>query len=241
MDRWLFISFLVIVAAAPARAQETGTVQTIEPPASVSAELQQPAPQLIVNGRVLGEKVSPRAGEFCLVCDKPIGDEDVVYLVNGQRVALHTVRCYAVFQKEPAKFLVLLRPRGAFLGTSGEGQELSFVWFLTGLYVLLGLVFAALCAQHALSAGRNPVTWFVLGMGLNAIGYLLLLTRPKLEVHAPGGVPEGLVKVATTFAPLPCPNCGGMNHPAANQCAACRGKLQPVEVSEVGKAGLHPR
>ncbi len=238
MDRWFFIPFLVILSVVPAPAQEKGTVRTGEPPAAVSAEPQQPGPQLIVNGKVLGEKVSRRAGEFCLVCDKPIGSEDVVYLVNGQRVALHAARCYALFQKVPSKFLVLLRPQGAFLGASNQEQELSFTWFLAGLYVLLGLVFAALCAQRAMNSGRNPATWFGLGMVLNAFGYLLLLTRPKLEVHAPGGVPEGLGKVATTFAPLPCPKCGELNHPAAKQCAACGQKLQSAVISEVGKAGL---
>ncbi len=191
---------------------------------------------LAVNGKPLGNPVPPREGEICIVCRRPVGNEGVVYIVNGQRVPVHTGACDVAFAKNPESYLAALRPRGAFLGSGGEELRPSLGWFLAGLYILLGLLFAALCAHRALSAGRNPVAWFAAGMVINVLGYLWLLTRPRQLAAA--GVPSGLGKVATTYGPLPCPGCGASNHPAAGRCAACGNKLQSVVSSEVEKVGL---
>jgi hypothetical protein len=237
--RRLLVLILVIPATVSALARESRAVQPSETQTPAHAKPAQPDSQLIVNGKVLGQEVPPRPREICVVCKRPIGTEGVVYLVKGQRFPLHVPACYEKFRKNPLSFLAMLQPHGAFLGASGETHDLSFGWFLAGLYVLVGLVFAALCAQRAMSSGRSPAAWFGAGLALNALGYLLLLTLPKHAIHDPGGVPEGLGKVPVTFAPQPCPTCGRMNHPAADRCADCGEKLRPAVSSEVGKAGLH--
>src|SRR5207249_1802135 len=69
----------------------------------------------------------------------------------------------------------------------------------------LGHVFAAVSAHRALHTGYSPGLWFGLGLLLNALAYILLLTRPKRDVYTPAGVPSGLGKIAVTHAPQRCP------------------------------------
>jgi len=187
---------------------------------------------------MLGKQVEPRPGEVCLVCNQPITADDVVYVVRGHRIPLHAAACYGEFKDHPWKYLAILEPHGAFLGSGGEGQRLSLGWFLAGLYILVGLVFAALCAHQAMHRGYSPAVWFGTGLVLNAFGYLLLVTRPRKDVEALAGVPKGLQKVPVTYEPRPCPACGRLNHPAASECAGCGGKLDPSMESEVQRAGL---
>ena len=105
--------------------------------------------------------------------------------------------------------------------------------------MLVGLIFAALSAQHALRGGYNPLTALLLGLRLNVLGYSFVITRPRLEVKAPAGVPAGLHKIPTTYDPQPCPGCGSENHPSATRCLSCGSALSPQIASEVEKAGLH--
>lgn len=196
--------------------------------------------ELVVNGQLVGHLVAPEPGDMCLVCNEPIHKGDVVYLVQGQRVPIHLEACDDKFMASPQHWLAQIKPRGAFLGAQGEQRALSDAWFFVGFYILFGLIFAALCAHQALHRGRSPVGWFGVGLLLNAFGYLLLLTRPKLVVHAPAGVPRGLGKIAVTYAPQPCPMCGAANHPSATACIDCGAKLQPAMDSEVKRAGLRP-
>jgi hypothetical protein len=140
----------------------------------------------------------------------------------------------ALAQQTPA-------PRGAFLGAGAEQGGLNAVWFWLGCYVLAGLVFGALAAHRALQTGNRALPWFFAGLLFSLPGYLFLLTRPKREVTAPGGVPVGLKKMGTTYEPTPCVRCGEMNHPAATECIGCGGKLTPRVASEVHRAGMGHR
>lgn len=197
------------------------------------------APQvLVIDGEILGKEVPARPGEICLVCGKPIGADDVVYLIHGQRVALHAVVCFGEFDKTPYKYLDMVEPHGAFLGMGGESQALSLGWFFLGLYILLGLIFAALCAHQAMRTGHSATAWFGAGLALNAVGYLLLITRRPGEMDGPEGVPAGLQKIPLTYSPRACPVCGAPNHPSATQCSACGAALEPQAPSEARKAGL---
>lgn len=200
----------------------------------------QPPKELIVDGKVVGRLVPAKPAEICLVCNEPLHSGDVVYLVYGQRVPIHLGACDSALRAQPQHWLAQLRPRGAFLGAEADQRALSAAWFFVGSYVLLGLIFAALCAHQALHAGRSAYGWFAVGLVLNALGYLILLTRPKREVLAPAGVPRGLAKIASTYSPQPCPMCGAENHPAASECIACGAKLTPAIDSEVKRAGLRP-
>lgn len=178
--------------------------------------------------------VSARAGETCVVCDREVSDSDLAYEVNGQRVPVHRGACDATFHAHAEQVLAKLQPRGAFLG-SGPRTTLSSAWFWVGVFVLLGLIFAALCSQRALAHGHPPYLWFFAGFFLNIVGYVLLRMQARRTVEAPAGVPRGLRKIASTYAPEPCPHCGALNHPAARSCSACGKLLAPRVLSEVAR------
>lgn len=202
-------------------------------------EPRKPARELVVDGKVVGREVEAREGEICLVCSEALGEGDAVYLVRGQRLPVHRAECESQLIARFDSYLRRLLPRGSFLGASvgDEGQGLALRWFFLGLYGLVGLAFAGLSAHQAVHAGRNPWGWFAAGLVLNAVGYMVLLTRPKLEVKAPAGIPRGLRKVATTYEPRKCAGCGKSNHPSARKCAGCGAALEPHVTSEVERAG----
>ncbi|MFB3923794.1 MAG: hypothetical protein ACE145_18885 [Terriglobia bacterium] len=194
--------------------------------------------QLVVGGQVVGRRVDSREGEICLVCGKAISSQDATYLVNGQRVPLHLTPCFEIFGVNPAKYLIKLRPRGAFLDASAAGLELSTIWLYFGSYVLLGLIFGALAAHRAFHVGRSPMRWLGIGFVANLPGFLVLSALPRLEADTAAGVPAGLTKIAATYSPIACPACGAENHPSAHECSACGNQLAPRVVSEVQRAGL---
>ncbi len=49
--------------------------------------------ELIVDGKVVGRQVEARPGEVCLICRLLIATDDLVYLVEGQRVPVHRADC----------------------------------------------------------------------------------------------------------------------------------------------------
>jgi hypothetical protein len=203
--------------------------------ASDSAQVPSEVP---IDRATLAKRVPPKPGEICIVCNHPVDEDDVVFQARGHRLPLHLGELSPDVRGQLEGLLAQLEPRGAFIG-AGQGQAaLSKAWFFVGFYILVGLVFAALCAHRALHTGHSAAAWFVIGLLLNVLGYLLLLTRPGREVQALAGVPAGLRKVAATYAPEPCPGCGTLNHPSASACSGCGGKLQPKTVSEVARAGL---
>jgi hypothetical protein len=182
-----------------------------------------------------GQEVPSKSGEICMMCDQPIEKSDIVYLINGQRVPVHRGGCDTQFRANPQLTLAKLQPGGAFLGTGPQGRTLSRLWFLVGLYILIALLFAALCAQRALHRGRSPAAWFAWGLIFSVAGYLVLLALPKRPVSALAGVPSGLHKVAATYAPQACLKCGTLNHPSASRCAGCGAPLTPIITSEVSR------
>ena len=166
---------------------------------------------------------------MCFLCNQPIEASDVVYQVDGQRLGVHLTLCDGKLREQPQRWVARLKARGAFLSAPLDRGALSTGWFLAGLWVLAGLVFAGLCAHRALHTGRRMVPWFFAGLAFNSLAYVVLLTRPKL---AAAPVPSGLRKVAATWDPLPCTACGSTNHPGASQCLACGARLKPVLASE---------
>jgi hypothetical protein len=197
-------------------------------------------PDLKMDGKVVGRYAKPKPGEYCSLCYERLQAEDLVYVVWGQRVGVHSGSEDEDFRANPKKWIAHLRPGGAFLGVEGAldspQQALSGLWFAAGLYVLLGLIFGALCAHRAFHTGYPPGTWFAMGLALNVVAYIALGFKPKREVSAVAGVPHGLRKFASTLEPVPCPACGGTNHPSASKCLECGATLEPQTLSEVEKA-----
>jgi hypothetical protein len=179
----------------------------------------------------LNQRLAPRRGDYCFLCNEALASSDIVYQVDGQRLGVHKEKCDAALRSDPRRWIARLKSRGAFLGAVTHRQALSPAWFAAGLYVLIGLVFAGLCAHRAFHTGHNPARWFFAGLALNAVGYLLLLLRPARATAA--SVPSGLRKIAATSAPAPCPACGSTNHPSARQCLSCGTALQPAVAAEV--------
>jgi hypothetical protein len=181
--------------------------------------------------QLLQTEVPPRAGEICLGCNHPIGADDKCYLVEGQRVPVHRAGCDDSLRASPLRYLASLKPRGGFFGGERAPGAVSNAWLLLGLYVLAGLCFAALCAHRALNQGLSPYLWFLAGFLFSAPAYLVLLTRPAQRPE----YPAGLVKIPATAAPQACPQCGAMNHPAAERCLECGSALRPAILSEVSR------
>jgi len=178
-------------------------------------------------------KLEPRPGEICFLCNERIAATDLVYQVEGQRMPVHRVACDDTYLAEPQRWLVRLKARGAFLGAVPDRRALSPVWFVAGVYLLAGLVFAGASAHRALHTGHRPATWFFAGLALNAPAYLYLLTRPPGTLS--GAAPPGLRKMAATSEPQPCKHCGVTNHPAATLCLGCGARLEPRVVSEASR------
>ena len=184
-----------------------------------------------------GVAVATRPGDICVVCNRPTGRDDRVYLIDGQRVPVHAAED-ELFRRNPDRYMAHVRPRGGLLGTEPDASAaLSSHWLLFGAYVLLGLMFAGLSGYGAVNRGLRPVPWFFLGLAFNVLAYLALLTRPKREAVV-AELPRGLTKVHVTYAPVPCPRCGTTNHPSASACSGCGAKLEPRLTSEVARAGL---
>ena len=217
------------------RAAQSGTT-----PAREENSAPRPPSQVVLNGKTVAKRVPAKAGEICLVCGRAISTDDVVYQVNGQRVPLHVDEVRSDLGAQLKQLVAQLEPRGAFLGAEQDQPPLEKVWFLIGLYVLIGLIFGALSAHRAFDSGHRPLVWFFAGLLLNLVGYLVLLSFGKRTVVAPAGVPGGLHKIPVTYTPQPCPGCGSLNHPSASRCMGCGRKLEPTVASEVTRAGLRP-
>ena len=186
--RFAMIVLLLACASGLVCQQNPSEAPQPAPPGNRS---QQVPEDLLTNGTV--QRVPPKPGEVCTVCDRPLNSGDLVYLVDGQRVPVHAGDCDALLRAHPQKWLARLGPKGAaFLGTDVARVSLTNVWLYAGLYVLVGLLFAALCAQHALRVGYSPLTGLLLGFAFNVLGYLFVITRPKRPVRAPTRVPAGL-------------------------------------------------
>ena len=182
--------------------------------------------------------VPVQEGDRCIVCGTPLSPGDKVYLVEGQRVGVMT-QMEPTLLSDPWAYLARLKPRGGLFGgeTARQGR-VSNVWLLAGLYLTVGIGFAAICAHRALNMGARPVPWFFAGLAFNAFGYLALLLRSKGEADGTKAAPiyRGVVKIPATAEPTACPTCGGLNHPSATDCTSCGAELTPTAESEVALA-----
>ena len=175
-------------------------------------------------------RVEVRPGDHCTVSGELLGPNDVCLLVDGRRVPLKK-EAVNIFLNNQEKYFSKLQPKSAlFTESMGVAKNLSIGWFIFGIYVLIGLLFAALTSHAAVGKGLKPIPWFFIGLFFNAFGYLAVLMKKSEAVSA---VPAGFAKVPLTSAPAVCPDCGYENHPSAKSCSGCGTALNPQDKSEI--------
>src|SRR5262249_55030019 len=145
----LLLIGLVITIACPFLALQSPRAQVQE--GSSDGTPTQRSYEGAFDGESIGPRVRPKPGEICIVCNNPVGPDDSVYLVQGQRVPMHAGREESEFFLHPRRYLMRLKPvGGALLGADSNqpgmanraGNERPGVyrmWIYGGLYVLLGL------------------------------------------------------------------------------------------------------
>lgn len=175
-------------------------------------------------------RVPVRPGDHCTVSGKPLGPEDVCLLVDGRRVPLKK-EAVKIFLNNQKEYFSKMQPKSAlFTEEMGKPRILSMSWFIFGIYMLVGLFFAALTSHIAVGKGLKPIPWFFIGLVFSVLGFLVVQTRKS---EARGFIPHGFKKVPLTVKPSICPSCGYENHPSARICSQCGIDLTPETESEV--------
>lgn len=107
------------------------------------------------------------------------------------------------FLKTPEQYVRHYKPNSIQL-QSQASQGLADGYLLAGLFTLLAVTLAGFYAHH-----------------------LVVRRIPK------DALPRGLAKIPATRQPVPCPMCGGGNHPSAKRCSHCGAAATPSQPSEV--------
>jgi hypothetical protein len=183
---------------------------------------------LAATGPKLTGPVPSNEGETCAVCGGRVTARDCAYLVDGQRFTVMKAM-ESDFLADPLSYIAKFRPANLLFGSDSQ-TRLSGVCLVAGLYLLFGIFCAGLCAQMAITKGYAAWPWMIAGLALTAGAYMYLATRPAT---ARAVAITGLRRAPSTRAPLPCPGCGGSNHPAARACLRCGAALEPAAPSEV--------
>lgn len=176
-------------------------------------------------------------GEVCLVCRQQIYGKDVVELRCEGRTFHVAAGMMSDFEGDPERYFADLQARSGLFDeravrNASAASRLMSPWLIAGLYIVLGLVFAALCGYLALGRGHAPLPWFFAGLVGNIAAFGVLLASPTGPNAA---APPGLVKVPVTQAPMACPECGAPNHPAAKVCSVCGTTLTPSVEAETAR------
>ncbi len=208
-----------LITALPQRAQETAA-----PEDGGSAE------------RTVLDR-HPGEGERCIVCDQQVYGDDVVEIRYQGRRFYVKADMLDDFDADPLRYFAELQARsGLFDERAVGGGRVSTGWIAFGVYVVLGLVFAALCGYLAIGRGHAPLPWFFAGLAGNVAALFVLLATPRGDLGSlPAGVPAGFAKVPLTRRPVSCPSCGETNHPAAVACGGCGASLTPAIEPETAR------
>ncbi|MCZ6543881.1 MAG: hypothetical protein O6768_09465 [Planctomycetota bacterium] len=182
-------------------------------------------------------KTQPGRGEQCLVCGLPIRDANAVFVRYKGRLFAVTEKLMDDFAGDPDRYFSQLQVLGALFDERAPAATPPHqFWLFLGLYVLAGLVAGGACGYLAVCKGLPPVRWFFGGLVVNvaAIAALLCMHKSR-DFAAPAGIPAGLCKVPTTYAPVYCPHCGAENHPATGACSDCGAAMQPSVTAETDR------
>lgn len=179
----------------------------------------------------------PGEGERCIVCGVTIDGLEIVEVRYKGRTFHVAAKMLEEFEADPDAYFQKLQARAAlFDERSMEGRRAARGWLYLGVYVLIGLVFGALCGYLAVSRSLPPLPWFFAGLAGNVAALAVLLATPRGDpASAPAGVPSGLAKVPLTHASVSCPGCGAANHPSASACGGCGAALAPVYEPETAR------
>lgn len=189
-------------------------------------------------GRTDDERAKPI---HCLVCEKTHSTSQHTAEYKGMRIPLCSSDCMTEFERRRLagtldSITSKIEPRTAlFQEDSNPKVGLSKLYFLVGLYVLLGLICGGVAAFVAVQKGLPGGSAFALALAFNILGLVFVMTRPAREMPFTS---RGLDKIPSTRDGIICPQCGRANHPSAQACIACRAKLSPLIPSEVQLAGL---
>ncbi len=177
----------------------------------------------------------PGEGERCIVCrTRANGDEVVEIRYKGRTFHVKSMM-FEEFAQSPDVFFRDLQARGALFDERAmEKQRYSTLWLWFGVYVLLGLVCAAVCGALAVGRGLAPIPWFFAGLAGNVAALFVLFVTGKRSPDAPTS--SRLTKIPTTHAPVACGQCSAANHPSATACSGCGETLRPAYEAEAVRA-----
>lgn len=85
-------------------------------------------------------------GETCVVCQGRCDQEDVAYLVDGQRFAVMK-KLEAAFLENPDEYIALYKPNSMQF-SDGSAQRMGDTYLLFGLLALVSVFFAGFYAHH---------------------------------------------------------------------------------------------
>ncbi len=179
-------------------------------------------------------RVPTKPGDICVVCGTALKDSGTAILYKGRRVPLANQEMLQQFLDRPEHYFAKLQPRGAlFQEETVTNVSRRWGWFIFGVWVFVALLCAAIGAGLSLRKGYPPVKGFFIGLIGSLFGVAWMAARPaRTNVR----LPPHLAKLPTTAAPLACPSCGALNHPAAKKCPTCGAGLTPQITSEVERA-----
>lgn len=226
MPRWILVAVLLTSVSSAGIVPEAMAQGTSEPDTS---ELDTSEPRREILDR------RPGQGEECLVCKQAIHGADVVEVrYQGRRFHVKAEMLEAFDQDPDAYFQELQGRSGLFDERAVGGGRVSYGWLAFGAYMVLGLIFAAICGYLAIHRGHLPLPWFFAGLAGNVAALFVLYMTPRgSEMGA--DVRAGLTKVALTRPPLPCAACGATNHPSAAVCGGCQAALVPGIEAETAR------
>jgi len=173
------------------------------------------------------------ADDICIVCDMPINSKKGIgFLFKGRKVTLDSKHLID-FINNPDKYFHKLQANVALYDEGRfDKYQISYVWFLVGLWILFALISAAICSNLALKKSKNFNKWFYVGLISNLFGliYLLFLSKDQFSE-----LPKKLGKLSQTEAPVKCNGCNQYNHPKAIECMNCGIVLYPDGESEINR------
>ncbi len=176
----------------------------------------------------------PLSGEHCIVLHKPLDSNDVVLIIDGQRIGVKR-GCLKDFFKNKDKYLAQMQPRGALFdeqsGSDDAINVLNSFWFWISMYIFTCLMISGLTGYIAISRGLHVSKCVALGLIFNVVGLAIVLFQSRgKDVR---NIPRGFGRRHKTYDPVICEGCGAELHPSATVCSGCGMKIKPMVKSEV--------